>query len=146
VSGEQRASGRRPTILPPERVEALSPDEVEEIEPGLADLVVSVDRLALANQTLAIQVRDHMADVDLKFGAIHEDIALLRHSLFGDGGVAPRIAEVEKRTLPQRAAHVTAVGAKYGVYISFGVLVLNGLARRFPELQQFADLLRGLSP
>jgi hypothetical protein len=144
MSGEQRLSGRR-TILP-ERVETLSPDEIEEIPPGIGDLVVAVERLAMANQSLAVTVRAHMADVDLKFNATHEDIALLRHSLFGDGGVAPRVTEVERRTLPQKVGKVAAVGTKYGVYVSFGILVLNGLSKKYPDLQAFADMLRGFSP
>jgi hypothetical protein len=133
VSGERPAAHQRHAIppQPDSEPEELDPEDFEEL-PSI-ERPVTLDRLSrFVAEGFATLRGDHRM--------IRREMLQLREDL------SPRVAAVESRTLPQKAAHGAALGARYGTYIAFAVLVLNGLAKRYPELQQFADLLRGLSP
>jgi hypothetical protein len=53
------------------------------------------------------------ASVDGRLGAFHEELALLRHTTLGEGGIQERVTQVEQRTLGAKAAAYTVTGTKW---------------------------------
>jgi hypothetical protein len=48
-----------------------------------------------------------------RLGAFHQELALLRHTTLGEGGIQERVTQVEQRTLGAKAAAMTVTGTKW---------------------------------
>lgn len=67
-----------------------------------------------ARQTqFAVQLNDLQSNVERRFDNFHEELALLRHTTLGEGGIQERVTSVEQRTLRSKALSVTGAGAKW---------------------------------
>lgn len=104
---------------------------------GHASLAAQVNTLTLQRK-MALQLDGFGVTINERFDIFHRELAMLRAVVTGDH--APRIADMEMKITPKRAAFIGGNVAAYG---ALAALVLRALGKAWPALGEVIEPILG---